>query len=202
MFWTSVPKDLPCDAVYSFLFFLPPVLCCVVCVKSTSNSTGRVLRLIWLLFHCTSPSYTQSTSNTSPVKASKNGTVCFCPSCPFPVPGAGVYVGIFISKHVLDVLIPYGLIFASFWWGPAVSLWRICARSELWKQSLSGRWILRLTGSWHWSGCLKLDGGPQLFAQSDDTPPQLNALGKVLNQTQHCERIHSQWYICYTAQIH
>lgn len=131
MFWTSAPKDLPHNAVYSFLFFLPPVLCCVVCVKSTSNSTGSILRLIWLLFLCTSPSYTQSTSNASPFQASKSGMVCFCPSCPFPVPGAGVYAGIFISKHMLDVLIPYGLIFASFWWGPAVSLWCICARSYL-----------------------------------------------------------------------
>lgn len=128
MFWTSAPKDPPCDAVYSFLFFLPPILCSVVCVKSTSNSTGSVLRLGWLLFHCT--------SNASPVQASKCGTVCFCPSCPFPVPGACVYAGIFISKHMLDVLIPYGLIFASFWWGPAVWLWRIWARSDLWKQSL------------------------------------------------------------------
>ncbi len=111
-------KRSPRYAVYSFLFFLPPpspILCCVVCVKSTSNSPGRVLRLIWLLFHCTSLSYTHSTSNTSPVQASKNGTVCFCPACPFPVPGAGVYAGIFISKHMLDVLIPYDLIFASFW---------------------------------------------------------------------------------------
>lgn len=117
-----------------FVFLTPPLLCCVVCVKSTSNSPGTVLRLIWLLFHCTSLSYTHSTSNTSPVQASKNGMVCFCPSCPFPVPEAGVYAGIFISKHMLDVLIPYDLIFASFWWGPAVLLWRICARSKLWKQ--------------------------------------------------------------------
>jgi len=136
---------------FFFVFLTPHTLLCCVCVKSTSNSTGSVLRLAWLLFHCTSPSYTQSTSNASPVHASKCGTVCFCPSCPFPVPGAGAYAGIFISKHMLDVLIPYGLIFASFWWGPAVWLWRIWARSDLWKQSLSGRWILGLTGSWHWS---------------------------------------------------
>jgi len=59
---------------------------------------------------------------------------------------------------------------------------KVCQGDESWGWQEAG------TDLW----CLELDGGPQLFAQSDDTPPKLSAFGKVLNQTQHHERIHGQ----------
>lgn len=122
------------DAFCSLVFFLPPIFSSLS-VKTTSDGAGSVLRSTWLLFHRTSSSYTQSTSNVSPVQASKSGAVCFCHSCPSPCLQTWCLCWAFISKHMLDVIIPRGLIFASFWWGPAASLWRICARSDVQKQS-------------------------------------------------------------------
>lgn len=101
------------DAFYSLVFFLPPIFS-FFSVKTTSDGAGSVVRSTWLLFHRTSLSCTQSTSNASPVQPSKSGAVCFCHSCPSPCFQTWCLRWDFISKHMLDVIIPYGLIFASF----------------------------------------------------------------------------------------